>query len=271
MGQGIMPSAPPYRLAAEVTGQGPDLLLIHGGAGSRNHWLRNIDALSAYFRVHAVDLPGYGESPDLAGNFGAEAYIDLLHDALDGLALSSQRLNVVGFSFGSAVAAALAVKLDTRIDKLSLIGPAGFGLAPRRVLDLRNLRSLDSGSAEYKEAIRHNLSQMMLWSAAAIDDEAIGLHHENIMRTRFDSRKVSQRPTMLGDLARLRCPTQILYGEHDRLAVPSVAERVAMCRQAMPAARIEIIAAAGHWAQFENAPDTNRALLDFLRGGVSQV
>ena len=254
----------PYRLAAAVTGTGPDLLLIHGGAGSRNHWLRNVDALSRHFRVFALDLPGFGLSPDVPGEHGAEAYIELLDESLAGLGLSGEPLNLVGFSFGGAVAAALAVKLGGRVAKLSLIGPAGFKRAPGHVLNIRNLRAKYKTAEEYKAAVRHNLGLMMLWSPDAMTDEAVALHHENVVHTRFDSRILSQRHSMPGELARLRCRTQILYGEHDCLALPSVVARIDACFEVMPTATIEIIPAAGHWAQFENAAATNRALLSFL-------
>src|SRR5579859_2997484 len=40
-----------------VWGAGTPVVLLHGGYGSWTHWLRNIDALAASYRVVAADLP----------------------------------------------------------------------------------------------------------------------------------------------------------------------------------------------------------------------
>ena len=43
-------------------GDGPVLVLFHGGAGSWRHWAHNIDVLSREYRLLVPDLPGLGES-----------------------------------------------------------------------------------------------------------------------------------------------------------------------------------------------------------------
>ena len=45
-------------------GGGPALVLLHGGAGSWQHWVRTVPAFSRTHRVLAPDLPGLGESAD---------------------------------------------------------------------------------------------------------------------------------------------------------------------------------------------------------------
>ena len=49
------------RIAVQRRGQGPDVVLFHGGMGSWKHWVRNVDALAARFTVHALDHPSYGD------------------------------------------------------------------------------------------------------------------------------------------------------------------------------------------------------------------
>ena len=40
------------------------VVLLHGGFGAWNHWIRNIPLLEKDFNVLAVDLPGCGDSSD---------------------------------------------------------------------------------------------------------------------------------------------------------------------------------------------------------------
>ena len=55
----------PLRHGPVVTsqaGDGPDLVLIHGLAGSGDWWAHNQPALTTAFRVTTIDLPGFGTS-----------------------------------------------------------------------------------------------------------------------------------------------------------------------------------------------------------------
>jgi pimeloyl-ACP methyl ester carboxylesterase len=43
------------------------LVLLHGGSGSWTHWLRNVEHLSQFRTVWALDIPGFGDSSLPAG------------------------------------------------------------------------------------------------------------------------------------------------------------------------------------------------------------
>lgn len=50
-----------------VFGDGPPLVLLHGGHGSWLHWIRVIHPLAARHRLLIADMPGYGGSADPVG------------------------------------------------------------------------------------------------------------------------------------------------------------------------------------------------------------
>lgn len=53
----------PTRFSVEITGEGPDVILIPGLASSRDVWDATVAQLSATHRVHAVQLAGFGGEP----------------------------------------------------------------------------------------------------------------------------------------------------------------------------------------------------------------
>lgn len=52
-------------LAADVLGEGPALVLVHGMGSSRRAWRPVLGGLAEHFTVYAFDLPGHGESKAL--------------------------------------------------------------------------------------------------------------------------------------------------------------------------------------------------------------
>jgi len=248
-------------LAAHVRGSGPAMVLFHGGMGSWTHWIRNVDALAARFRTVAFDLPGFGDSPDVAEGIGVDDYLDRV--AAAAAEAGPGQVHLVGFSFGGATAASVAVRLKDQLAALTLVGPGGFGEPKGRTIHLRKMPPADAPWPELSGVLRHNLGQWMLSTPDAADDDTAALHWANIRRARFDSRRVSLRASIEPDLRRLSAPVQVIWGEHDVLAHPSVAARAAVVRGARPDARIDVVPGAGHWAQFERAEAVNRLLLDF--------
>jgi len=68
-------------------GEGPTVVLLHGGYGSWTHWIRNIDALAAEHRVIAADLPGLGDSAMPPEPFTPWSLAGILADGLDAMRL----------------------------------------------------------------------------------------------------------------------------------------------------------------------------------------
>ena len=66
----------------ERTGSGRPLVLVHGLGSSIRNWDPVVPALSAEREVIAVDLPGFGASPPLAGEVTIGTLTDALQDFL---------------------------------------------------------------------------------------------------------------------------------------------------------------------------------------------
>jgi len=254
--------APCVALVDHVSGHGPIMLLLHGGTGSHHHWARVVEPLSRRFRIHAPDLPGYGESPSIPDDTDGDAYVALAAQSLARL-LPAGDVDLVGFSFGGGVAAGVARAWGDRVRRLTLIGPGGFGRPVGRQLGRKSRAQTDGSAAARRELVRHNLAAVMLADPGLIDDALIDLQLWHLDHARFDSLRVSFQDRVPADIAAIACPVQLIWGTRDIVAHPSpeaLAERV---RTVRPDARIHYVPGAGHWAQFENPDAVVRLLNDF--------
>lgn len=248
---------------------GEPLVLLHGGAGSWLHWVRNVDALAARFRVLAVDAPAFGDSAPVPGEITDEGYLELFRAAVAEMAGDAPRVHLAGFSFGGFIAAEMAVRLGARTASLSMTGGAGYGPPEGRPFTLDSKRRLRERlgrtptEAELRAMHAENLAKLMIWDRAKIDDWAVGMQHRNVARTRFDSRRLSWADGTPELIARHRRPVLVVYGEHDAAAIPPIEVRIARCRAARPDLESRIIPGCGHWAMYEAPETVNRLLLDF--------
>jgi 2-hydroxy-6-oxonona-2,4-dienedioate hydrolase len=251
------------KLNAHVAGSGSPLVLLHGGHGSWTHWVRNIDVLAGHFRVVAFDLPGYGGSPDVQQDIPVDDYVAWVADAVAEVAAAATEgaIDLVGFSFGGALSARIAPRLGAAVGRLSLLGPSGFG--SRAVTELDKLPP--PGDDRRATIAAANLGSFMLAKRATPDDPVVAIQLANIDGTRFDSRRISRRTTMLEDLPRIPAPVQMIWGAHDKLPMPSLEARMEQCREARPDVRIAIVPDGGHWIQYDQPDAVNQLLIDFHR------
>lgn len=259
--------------AYETSGDGPAVVMLHSFPLDRTMWARQMAEVAALgCRAVALDLPGFGasgldalppgfnvESPSLA------AYVRATLDVMDALGLA--RATLLGLSLGGYVALALAKHHPERLDALVLADTRAGGDAPPikagRMMNQALVRSRGAGALIDKllpglvapsteTSVRATVREI----AARQSPEAIG-YALLAMRDREDTSSV---------LAQLAVPTLVLVGEHDAITPP--AEMRAMA-EAIPRARFDVIAGAGHLSNLEAPEGFGDALARFLRDGGS--
>lgn len=111
--------------------------------------------------------------------------------------------------------------------------------------------------------MRHNLAMHMLGATApGIDRLAVEIHTQACARTRFRSKEISRAGGLFDTLAGYREPVLMLWGEHDVTADSAIL--AAQHRDLDARRRIEVVADAGHWVQYEQAADVNTRLRTWL-------
>lgn len=251
-------------LAVEVRGKGPAVLFVHGYPLDRTLWAAQLAGLEGY-RVIAPDLRGLGlsDAPDLG--YSMPTYADDLAALLE--ALQVDEVVLIGLSMGGYVAfeflrrhrerVRALVLFDTRADadasdvrrardqQSSLAREQGAAAIADQMLP----RMLAPGAAQSMPHVVERVRGMMLAAPVAGIAGALAA-----MRDRADSTALL---AMLEDL-----PTMIVVGEDDAMTPVDLARAMA---SAVPGARLEVVAGAGHLPPMEAPGEVNALLLDFLK------
>lgn len=248
-----------------VWGDGPPLVLLHGGYGSWMHWIRNVMPLSRRFTVAAPDLPGLGDSSTPPEPHTAEGLAGIIAGGLDTVFPRHAGLHIAGFSFGGVLGGHVAAQLGDRVRAFTIVGSNGLGLVRQPTLLERSPQG--ASEAEALAIARHNVGALMIADATKIDELAIFIQARNAPRGRIKSRQFSRADTLARALPLVKARIDGIWGERDATAYPHLEDRARAVRNIQPAARFEVIPGAGHWVQYEAAEQFN-PLLAVLAGPV---
>ena len=113
-----------------VEGKGKDILVLHGWGANINTVLPIVNLLKDKFRVHALDLPGFGQSQEPKEPIDSFKYADIVKNYIDNMGI--KKLTLIGHSFGGKISIILGSKYPELIDKIVLVNSAG--LIPKRGL-----------------------------------------------------------------------------------------------------------------------------------------
>jgi pimeloyl-ACP methyl ester carboxylesterase len=105
------------------------VVLVHGLGGQWQNWLENIPRLALDRRVVAMDLPGFGLTPEPDDDEGISIprYGRFVNGLCDALGLRDVEL--VGNSMGGYIAAEVAIQFPERVKRLVLVSAAGISSA----------------------------------------------------------------------------------------------------------------------------------------------
>ena len=242
-------------------GDGPVVLLVHGGAGSWRHWARNLAALSRDHTVIAPDLPGLGQSGRAPDPISPESLAALVGQGLEQVIGVAAPIHVAGFSFGGVIAGLVAANAADRVRSLTLVGTGGLG-PPNRSVELVRVR--DRTGADRVAAHRDNLLRMMLANPASVDALALEIQEQNTKQARLNSGFMWMSRALHDALPLVRGHVHAFWGEHEMPDRAMLNVRIGLLRQVRPDAEIEVIPNAGHWVFYEAAECFNAALLRIL-------
>lgn len=212
-------------------GDGPPIVLLHGPGEFSAKWLRVVPDLVTDHRVIAPDLPCHGASGGADEAIDTSRSVEWLGALLDETCDSPPIL--VGHVLGGAIAARLAVAEGDRLERLVLVD--SLGLAPFRpelgfALSMLafQLRPSEKSYRRFMRRCSYDLEALLDGMADRWEpyetymlELARGPNAKAVGRM---LREVGLPPIPPEDLARIRVPTTLIWGRHDRALRVKVAE-----------------------------------------------
>lgn len=113
-----------------IEGVGKDIIVLHGWGANINTVLPIVNILKDKFKVHALDLPGFGESMEPNQPINSYKYADIVKQYMDKMEI--EKVTLIGHSFGGKLSIILGSKYPGIVEKIVLVNSAG--LIPKRGL-----------------------------------------------------------------------------------------------------------------------------------------
>jgi pimeloyl-ACP methyl ester carboxylesterase len=237
-------------------GKGRPLVFLHAENGVEPA-RSAIEELAKTAHVIAPTHPGFGRSDLPAGMRTVDDLSYFYLDLFDQLDLTDATL--VGVAFGAWIAAEIAVKSTARLSRLVMANAVGIKVGDRETRDIADIFALtepeylamtycnpDAGRRDYK-----TLPQ----------PEALAAARAREATARFAWSPYFHNPRLKSRLHRIRIPTLVLWGTHDRMVEEAYGR--AYCAT-IPGARFETIERAGHFPHQEQPVAFAKRVLAFM-------
>jgi pimeloyl-ACP methyl ester carboxylesterase len=264
------------KLSTLTMGAGPDVLLLHGLGGTKASFFDTAAALSRNYRVHALDLPGFGGSSKPAtAPYGAPYAARAVIGAMDALEIPSA--HIVGNSMGGRVAIEVGLERPERVGGLALLCPAvafvrrDWHWLVRLVRPELGMLPHSLGRARIERQFWSLFADRDLMDPSVADvvvDEFERIYRSPGARLAFlaSARAIYlERPYGRGGfyprLAELQPPALFAWSSHDRLIPERFRHHV---ERALPGAEQVVLQGTGHVPQVERPDRTNGLVRRFL-------
>lgn len=257
-----------YNTNYHDVGSGSPLLMLHGsgpGVSAWANWNKVFPLLSEKYRILAPDMAGFGYTDRPEGMvYNMSSWVDQTIRFMD--ALDIEKADLVGNSFGGALALSMAVKYPQRINKLVLMGSMGVSFPLTYGLD--RVWGYIPSFENMKE-----LLDIFVYNRNIVNDDLARLRYESSMNPGFQESFSSMFPAprqssveaMAGNEVYIRSiphETLIVHGREDRVIPLETSLKLV---QLIENAQLHVFGKCGHWTQIEKTKEF-AALVDTFLG-----
>ncbi len=248
-------------------GEGFPLLMIHGsgpGVSAWANWRLVMPELAKRSRVIAPDMVGFGFTDRPAGQkYDMDVWVEQAVGLLD--ALGIERADLVGNSFGGALALALTIRHPQRVRRLVLMGSVGVPFEITEGLD----------AVWGYEPSFENMRRIMdyfAWDRSLVNDELAKLRYEASIRPGFQEsfsamfpaprqRWVDAMTSSEADIRAIPHETLVIHGRDDQVIPLTTSLTLANW---ISRSQLHVFGRCGHWTQIEHSARFAGLVGDFL-------
>jgi len=142
-------------LHVDIIGHGPDLVLLHGWGLNSACWQSIVPLLSAHYRLHLIDLPGFGFSHE---RYLASQSLDDITEAL--VKVAPENAIWLGWSLGGLCATHFALQYPQRVSALVTVASSPKFMAAEAIDELPAWSGIaENVLAQFQQQLQQNLSQ----------------------------------------------------------------------------------------------------------------
>ena len=248
-------------------GSGHPVLLIHGsgpGVSAWANWRLVMPELAQQARVIAPDMVGFGFTDRPEGQqYDMDAWVAQAVGVLD--ALGIEKTDLVGNSFGGALALALTIRHPERVRRLVLMGSVGVPFPITKGLD-------DVWGYEPSFENMRRIMDVFAYDRNLVNDELARLRYEASIRPGFQEsfsamfpaprqRWVDAMCSAEADIRALPHQVLIVHGRDDQVIPLSTSLTLS---QWIARSQLHVFGQCGHWTQIEHSARFARLVRDFL-------
>jgi pimeloyl-ACP methyl ester carboxylesterase len=230
-------------------GEGPPVLLLHGGLANSNYWGYQVRELAKSFSVTVMDTRGHGRSPVTSSDFSYAIFAQDVAGLLDVLKIPT--ISIVGWSDGAITGLQFAISKPERVSRLFAFGANST---------VGGLKKNGSKSRVFEDFVDRCKAEYAVTSPSPEKWPLLLSGLRPMWRTQPEFTKQM--------LEAIKTPTAISDGEFDELIQREETER--MARQ-IPGARLIIQPKVSHFAMLQNTAQFNAALIKFLQPKASRI
>jgi pimeloyl-ACP methyl ester carboxylesterase len=256
-------------------GEGEDglepIVFVHGLGGQWQNFLENIPRAALERRVIALDLPGFGCTPEPRDKITIPGYARCVDALCERLSLG--RVDIVGNSMGGYIAAEVAIQFPERIDQLILVSAAGItssDIARRPILTVGRIATamVSYGAARHREIASRPKSRHMALALVARYPSLLraDLAYEGFFKGAGkpgfdDALRACLEYDFRDRLPEIRQPTLIVWGEKDSIIPVKDAHEF---ERLISDSRKVVMRDTGHIPMAERPGTFNDVMMEFL-------
>lgn len=255
-------------------GDGNDTIVLLHGAGVDSamlSWAETIPLLASRYQVIAPDLPGYGASGRIDGEYTLSFYTEIVKGIIE--ALGESPVILVGLSLGGGICLNMAltcpelVKVLVPVDAWGLFDKLSWHRLTHWFIRSKLNDNLYAWTNRYPSIVKFTLKNSLFGDKSKITDDLVAKIHKAMLETNADKPFISfQRSEitatgfttdLFGRLEEIKLPTLLIHGTLDK-AVPVKGALLASKR--IPDCEIYLMEGCKHWPQKERPEEFANAL-----------